>query len=157
MRHLVTMIQILFYIKKVTQKQYHTTKTDSDNEQYIDSPYMTQSGRQIKRKCPIDYEDLCKCWNFFLGLIFSFSKRGRCYTYTHLCPPSLFILDTYGGSVKIVRSITPIRKIAGGFNNKVGCLLSTKTPKQTVYGRRKKVTRPKMQKESGENSINRNP
>ena len=33
-------------------------ETDSDNEQYIDSPYMTKSGRQIKRKCPIDYEDL---------------------------------------------------------------------------------------------------
>ena len=32
-------------------------ETDSDNEQYIDSPYMTKSGRQIKRKCPIDYED----------------------------------------------------------------------------------------------------
>ena len=32
-------------------------ETDSDNEQYIDLPYMTQLGRQIKRKCPTDYED----------------------------------------------------------------------------------------------------
>ena len=66
---------------------------ESDSEtvpytKYIDSPYMTKSGRQVKRKCPIDYNDyLWKCW-IFLGLIFSFSKRGRCYMYMHLCPPS---------------------------------------------------------------------
>ena len=33
-------------------------ETDSNNEQYIDSLYMTHSGWQIKRKWPIDYEDL---------------------------------------------------------------------------------------------------
>ena len=32
-------------------------ETDSDNEQCIDLLYMTKSGRQIKRKCPFDYED----------------------------------------------------------------------------------------------------
>ena len=32
-------------------------ETDWDNEQCIDLPYMTKSGRQIKRKCPFDYED----------------------------------------------------------------------------------------------------
>ena len=62
-----------------------------DNEQYIDSPYMTQLGRQIKRKCPNDYEDLWKC--FFGELIFSFSKM--LYVYAPLCPSSLFILFTY--------------------------------------------------------------
>ena len=77
-------------------------KTDSDNEQYIDSPHMTKSGRQIKRKCPIDYDDyLWKCW-IFLGLIFSFSKRGRCYIYTHLCSPSFCLYYVHVGSIKIV-------------------------------------------------------
>ena len=59
MRHLVTMIQIIYIPYQESDSETVPYKeTDSDNEQYIDSPYMTKSGRQIKRKCPIDYEDL---------------------------------------------------------------------------------------------------
>ena len=59
MRHLVTMIQILYIPYQESDSETVPYKeTDSDNEQYIDSPFMTKSGRQIKRKYPIDYEDL---------------------------------------------------------------------------------------------------
>ena len=59
MRHLVTMIQILFIPYQESDSETVKYKeTDSDHEQYIDSPYITQAGRQIKRKCPTDYEDL---------------------------------------------------------------------------------------------------
>ena len=62
------MIQILYIPYQESDSETVPYKeTDSDNEQYIDLPYMTESGRQIKRKCPIDYEDLWKCWIFFLG------------------------------------------------------------------------------------------
>ena len=53
------MIQILYIPYQESGSETVPYKeTDSDNEQYIDLPYMTESGRQIKRKCPIDYEDL---------------------------------------------------------------------------------------------------
>ena len=59
MRHLVTMIQIIYIPYQESDSETVPYKeTDSDNEQYIDSPYMTKSGRQIKRKCPIYYENL---------------------------------------------------------------------------------------------------
>ena len=48
--------------------------------------------------------ELVKMLDFLGGLIFSFSKRGKCYMYTYLCPPSLLILFTYVGSVNIVSS-----------------------------------------------------
>ena len=37
----------------------------------------------------------------------------------------------------------PIRKIAGGFKDKVVSLFNTNTPKQTVYGGGKKMSKPK--------------
>ena len=37
----------------------------------------------------------------------------------------------------------PIRKSAGGFKDETGNLFKTNTPKQTVYGRRKKLSKPK--------------
>ena len=59
MRHLVTMIQIIYIPYQESDSETVPYKeTDSDNEQYIDSPYMTKSDRLFKRKCPIDYEDL---------------------------------------------------------------------------------------------------
>ena len=47
-----------------------------------------------------------------------------------------------------------IRKSVGGFNDKVISLFKTNTPKQTVYGRGKKLSKPKTQNKI--NSI-RNP
>ena len=48
----------------------------------------------------------------------------------------------------------PVKKIIGGFRDKVKSLLKTNTPKQTVYGRGKKLHKPKAQKQSEENIIN---
>ena len=39
----------------------------------------------------------------------------------------------------------PIRKSIGGFKDKVIRLFKTNTPKQTVYGRGKKISKPKTQ------------
>ena len=39
----------------------------------------------------------------------------------------------------------PIRKSVGGFKDKIVSLFNTNTPKQTVYGRKKKLSRPKKQ------------
>ena len=39
----------------------------------------------------------------------------------------------------------PIRKRVGGFKDKVISLFKTNTPTQTVYGRRKKLSKPKTQ------------
>ena len=53
------MIQIIYIPYQESDSETVPYKeTDSDNEQYIDSPYMTYSGWQIKRKWPIDYGDL---------------------------------------------------------------------------------------------------
>ena len=46
-----------------------------------------------------------------------------------------------------------IRKIAGGFKDKVVSLFKTNTPKQTLYGRGKKLSKPKTQKQPEENII----
>ena len=43
----------------------------------------------------------------------------------------------------------PIRKSAGGFKDKIVSLFKTNTPKQTVYRRGKKLSKPKVE--------NRNP
>ena len=48
----------------------------------------------------------------------------------------------------------PIRKMVGGFKDKVANLFNTNTPKQIAYGRRKKIRKPKTQRHSGENKIN---
>ena len=48
----------------------------------------------------------------------------------------------------------PIRKIFGGLKDKFASLFNTNTPKQTVYGRGKKLSEPKTQKQSEENLIN---
>ena len=48
----------------------------------------------------------------------------------------------------------PIRKIIGGFKDKVVSLFNTNTPKQTAYERGKKLNKPKTQKKSEENIIN---
>ena len=42
----------------------------------------------------------------------------------------------------------PIRKISGGFKVKVVILFNTNTPKQTMYGRGKELSKPKTQKKS---------
>ena len=39
----------------------------------------------------------------------------------------------------------PIRKSVGGFKDKVASLFKTNTPKQTKYGRKKKLNKPKTQ------------
>ena len=39
----------------------------------------------------------------------------------------------------------PIRKIVGGFKDKIESIFKTKTPKQTMYGRGKKLSKPKTQ------------
>ena len=39
----------------------------------------------------------------------------------------------------------PIRKSVGGFKNKIGSFTKTNTPKQTIYGRGKKLSKPKKQ------------
>ena len=39
----------------------------------------------------------------------------------------------------------PIRKTVGGFKDKIESLFKTNTPKQTVYGRGKKLIKPKTQ------------
>ena len=39
----------------------------------------------------------------------------------------------------------PIRKIVGGFKDKVAGLFKTNTPKQIVYGRGKKLRKPQTQ------------
>ena len=46
-----------------------------------------------------------------------------------------------------------ISKIVGGFKGKVASLLNTNTTKQTPYGRGKKLSKPKTQKQSEENKI----
>ena len=53
----------------------------------------------------------------------------------------------------------PIRKNVGGFKDKVVSLFNRNTSKQTVYWRRKKLSKPKTQKQSEKNIINsiRNP
>ena len=53
----------------------------------------------------------------------------------------------------------PIRKIVSGFKDKVVSIFNTNATKQTVYGRGKKLSKPKTQKLSEENLINstRNP
>ena len=48
----------------------------------------------------------------------------------------------------------PLTKIVGGFKNKVVSPFNTNTPKQTMYGREKKISKPKTQNKI--NSI-RNP
>ena len=48
----------------------------------------------------------------------------------------------------------PIAKLVGGFKNKVISLFKINTPKKTIYGRRKKLSKPKTQNKI--NSI-RNP
>ena len=47
----------------------------------------------------------------------------------------------------------PIRKNVDGFKDKIISLFKTNTPKQTVYGRGKKLSKPKVQKKSEENII----
>ena len=42
----------------------------------------------------------------------------------------------------------PIRKSAGGFKDKIVSLFKTSTPKQTVYGRGKKLSKPKAPKQT---------
>ena len=42
----------------------------------------------------------------------------------------------------------PIRKSAGGFKDKIVSLFKTSTPKQTVYGRGKKLSKPKTPKQT---------
>ena len=53
----------------------------------------------------------------------------------------------------------PITKIVYGFKDKIVSLFNTNTPKQTVYGRGNKLSKPKRQNQSEENKINsiRNP
>ena len=53
----------------------------------------------------------------------------------------------------------PVRKFVGGLKDEVVSLFNINTPKKVVYGRGKKLSKPKMQKQSGENIINsiRNP
>ena len=46
-----------------------------------------------------------------------------------------------------------IKKNVGGSKGKVVTLFKTNTPKQTVYGRGKKLSKPKPQKQSEENVI----
>ena len=41
--------------------------------------------------------------------------------------------------------LEPIRKSVGGFKDKIGRFFKTNTPKQTVYGRVKKLSKPKAQ------------
>ena len=41
--------------------------------------------------------------------------------------------------------LEPIRKSVGGFKDKVISLFKTNTPEQTVYGKGKKLTKPKTQ------------
>ena len=43
----------------------------------------------------------------------------------------------------------PIRKSVGGFKDKVISLFKTNTPKQIVYGRGKKLSKPKTQNKIG--------
>ena len=47
----------------------------------------------------------------------------------------------------------PVRKIAGGFKSKVVSLFKTSKPKQIVYERRKKLSKPKRQKQFEENIL----
>ena len=47
-----------------------------------------------------------------------------------------------------------ITKIVGYFKDKVISLFNTNTSKQTVYGRRKRLRKPKTQKQSEESIIN---
>ena len=42
----------------------------------------------------------------------------------------------------------PIRKSAGGFKDKIVSLFKTSTPKQTAYGRGKKLSKPKAPKQT---------
>ena len=46
------------------------------------------------------------------------------------------------------------RRSVGGFKNKIVSLFKTKTLKQVVYGRGKKLNKPKTQKQFKENIIN---
>ena len=48
----------------------------------------------------------------------------------------------------------PKGKSVGGFKDKVISLFKKNTPKQTVYGRGKKLNKSKMQKKSEENILN---
>ena len=48
----------------------------------------------------------------------------------------------------------PIRKIVGGFKDKVVSLFNTNTPKQTLYGREKTLSKPKTQKQSDKSISN---
>ena len=53
----------------------------------------------------------------------------------------------------------PIRKFVSGLKDEVVSLFNINAPKKAVYGKGKKLSKPKMQKQSGENIINsiRNP
>ena len=53
----------------------------------------------------------------------------------------------------------PARKFVGGLKDEVVSLFNINAPKKAVYGKGKKLSKPKMQKQSGENIINsiRNP
>ena len=59
----------------------------------------------------------------------------------------------------VIYIFEPIRKIVGSFKYKVASLFNTNTPNQTVYGRRRKLSKPKTHKQLEENKINsiRNP
>ena len=50
--------------------------------------------------------------------------------------------------------LTLYAKNLGGFKDKVASLFNTNTPKQAVYGRGKKLSKSKIQKQSEENLIN---
>ena len=58
----------------------------------------------------------------------------------------------YNGLINYIPE--PLTKIVGGFKNKVVSPFNTNTPKQTMYGREKKINKPKTQNKI--NSI-RNP
>ena len=47
----------------------------------------------------------------------------------------------------------PVIKIVGGFKDKVVSLFNTNTSKQTVYGREKKLSKSKREKQSEKNII----
>ena len=56
--------------------------------------------------------------------------------------------------------LEPIRKIVGGFKDKVASIFKTNTPKdygkQTAYGKGKKSSKPKTQRQADEDTIIRN-
>ena len=50
--------------------------------------------------------------------------------------------------------LEPISNVVGGLKDKTVSLFNTNTPKQTVYGKGKKLSKPKTQMKSKENKSN---